>query len=840
MQVCIYLLFILYIMAKRIKQFFLQFIVLFIHWACADVGPYKKVIISMHNNYRSAEMSSDMKFMKWNTDLEREARLWVEECFFDHQLAGHGENMYFSTGKKQENVLIRDALRAWHRERKNYKYGRDCGNACHYTQMVWAKSSEIGCASKRCSMLFTVDNVYNESWFFVCFYESQGNIVGSFPFQKGDACTRCEKGEQCNGKLCHTLQNHYKAGPDHWSVSQWKEFQQRQQSQGQKQLQQNIQKQFLGGKNSTNNALLQGTTGPTNEQRAAMTFPTEPAWGIELHTTKTHRTSPPIKTTTQRPTTPEIPEPPDIPMWSFNLGLPTPPTPPTQYPTPGSPHFSDIAPSPPYPGSNPLPPGHHDTSNFSPSNGQPSYPANYPPPLHLIGSPPPTPPSPPGAPAIVQQANPVPPSNVAVSSPVQAHLPPIAQMHHPAVIHMQAPTQMHMQAVVPVQVHLPASAHTQVPEAPHIPAQASIPTPVPASAPKPAVFPNLTPKDTKETNSWPSAISATHIVQANPNIKPGHPNFPSQPAQPVQQQSIPVQTQPVHQPVNQPVHQPVNQQAHQPVNQPAHQPVNQPAHQPVNQPVHQPVNQPLQQAAESQPAPQYQQIQPQTVLQHQHAQPQAVPQYQPVQPQAVPQYQPVQPQLVPQHQSGYPQQMPQNQQQPPAHQPVQSHPAPQNHMQPHAVVYPQSPQHLGVQTQPVQPQQYPSQQVQYPGYQQQTVNQAAQLHPQQYPGYQPPQPTQPPAPCIDKDINCKHWKMYCLNNGYVRNNCQVTCTTCPGQGAATVPPPPMMGAEMPDVPIRMGHFCKDHNPKCPHWMSYCAMGDHIEDMCPKTCRVCLV
>ncbi|KAL3869384.1 hypothetical protein ACJMK2_042069 [Sinanodonta woodiana] len=717
--------------------------------------------------------------------------------------------------------------------------------------MVWAKSSEIGCASKRCSSLFTVDNVYNESWFFVCFYESQGNIVGSFPFQKGDACTRCEKGEQCNGKLCHTLQNHYKAGPDHWSVSQWKEFQQRQKSQGQQQLQQNIQKQLVGGKNSTNNGPRQGTTAPPNDQRAAMTFPTEPAWGLELQTTKSHRTIPPIQTTTQRPTTLEIPEPPDIPMWSFNLGLPTPPTPPTQYPTPGSPHFSDIA--PPYPGSNPLPPGHHDTSNFRPSNGQPSYPANYQPPLNFIGSPPPTPPSPPSAPAILQQMNPMPPSNVGVPSPVQAHSPPIAQMHHPAVMHMQVHPQMHMQSMVPAQVHLPASAHTQVPEAPHIPVQASIPTPVPALAPKSAVSPNHAFTDTKETNPWPAAISATHIVQPNPNIKPGHPNFQSQPAQPVQQQSVPVQPQPVHQHVSHPVQQAVESQPapqYQPI-----QPQPELQHQPA-QPQAVPQYQPAQpqavaqyQPAQPQAVPQYQPAQPQAVPQYQPAQPQAVPQYQPAQPQAVSQYQPAQPQAVPQHQSGYSQQIPLNQpvhmvqQQPPAHQQIQTHPAPQHHAQSHAV-YPQSPQQIGVQAQPAQPQQYPSQknqQLQYPGYQHQTANQAAQIHPQQYPGYQPPQPTQPPAPCIDKDINCKHWKMYCLNNGYVRTNCQVTCTTCPGQGGATVPPPPMMmGADMPDAPVKMGHFCKDHNPKCPHWASYCPMGDHIEDMCPKTCRACIV
>jgi len=75
-------------------------------------------------------------------------------------------------------------VQAWYDEKSDYTYasmacveGKMCG---HYTQVVWAQTTQVGCAWNRCPDFHIL----------VCDYSPIGNVVGSKPYTKGNACSR--------------------------------------------------------------------------------------------------------------------------------------------------------------------------------------------------------------------------------------------------------------------------------------------------------------------------------------------------------------------------------------------------------------------------------------------------------------------------------------------------------------------------------------------------------------------------------------------------------------------------------------------------------------------------
>lgn len=51
-----------------------------------------------------------------------------------------------------------------------------------------------------------------------------------------------------------------------------------------------------------------------------------------------------------------------------------------------------------------------------------------------------------------------------------------------------------------------------------------------------------------------------------------------------------------------------------------------------------------------------------------------------------------------------------------------------------------------------------------------------------------------PPDCVDKDVYCPYWKVYCDRNTYVFENCRRTCKSC------YVPPPPI-------IPLPVAGLC---------------------------------
>ncbi|KAK6796834.1 hypothetical protein RDI58_004535 [Solanum bulbocastanum] len=120
--------------------------------------------------------------LTWSPTLAKETSLLVryqrdkQNCNFANLSNGkYGGNQLWASGTV---VTPRMAVDSWVAEKKFYSYennsctGNDkCGV---YTQVVWKKSTELGCAQATCSK--------GPATLTVCFYNPPGNVIGEKPY----------------------------------------------------------------------------------------------------------------------------------------------------------------------------------------------------------------------------------------------------------------------------------------------------------------------------------------------------------------------------------------------------------------------------------------------------------------------------------------------------------------------------------------------------------------------------------------------------------------------------------------------------------------------------------
>ncbi|WAR24865.1 PI16-like protein [Mya arenaria] len=146
------------------------------------------------------------ELLKWDDGLQRKAEMWSENCYFDHQRDGLGENLAFVvTGgpDMQDLDIIVHSCRGWWNEVYNWTWSTACVRACHYTQMIWGKTERLGCSLSKCPQM-QVDTGKNmdDIDFFVCFYDPPGNSIGKYPYTLGEPCSHCDRLDECHGGLC--------------------------------------------------------------------------------------------------------------------------------------------------------------------------------------------------------------------------------------------------------------------------------------------------------------------------------------------------------------------------------------------------------------------------------------------------------------------------------------------------------------------------------------------------------------------------------------------------------------------------------------------------------------
>jgi pathogenesis-related protein 1 len=127
--------------------------------------------------------------LTWDPALAATAAAWVAQCqsaggaILDHNPSRgsgatyFGENIYAASGNSLATAS--GAVNAWAAEAQSY-HGEPISSAVvqaagHYTQLVWASSTRLGCAKHYCSSIaygYTI----------VCDYAPGGNIIGQRPY----------------------------------------------------------------------------------------------------------------------------------------------------------------------------------------------------------------------------------------------------------------------------------------------------------------------------------------------------------------------------------------------------------------------------------------------------------------------------------------------------------------------------------------------------------------------------------------------------------------------------------------------------------------------------------
>lgn len=183
-----------------------------------------------HNEYRREAPASNMMELGWNDKLANRAQALSEQCDFDHLAAyqddcsgqGMGQNMYITYGSQYPDITYDQAVTSWNDEKHDYTYvtgkkgtckdGKMCG---HYTQVVWADTTEVGCGAHKCptATVYEYDAAGNlipkevsNAIIVTCNYRSAGNYPRP-PFKEGNSCDDCkynvmDSGYKCADKLC--------------------------------------------------------------------------------------------------------------------------------------------------------------------------------------------------------------------------------------------------------------------------------------------------------------------------------------------------------------------------------------------------------------------------------------------------------------------------------------------------------------------------------------------------------------------------------------------------------------------------------------------------------------
>ena len=182
----------------------------------------KQAILDKHNELRRKVAkgqqggqpgAANMRKLVWNDELEAIAQRWADQCQFGHdskrtKLDGTkaGQNVFGGFASQPlsqadvEAKYLTYSTQQWFDEvtmfggnpSGPYRFG---GGTGHYTQIVWAKTDELGCGLVHYKGQGYETNI-------VCNYAIAGNFAGDMMYKTGQACSQCPDGFTCDDGLC--------------------------------------------------------------------------------------------------------------------------------------------------------------------------------------------------------------------------------------------------------------------------------------------------------------------------------------------------------------------------------------------------------------------------------------------------------------------------------------------------------------------------------------------------------------------------------------------------------------------------------------------------------------
>ncbi|KAL1624264.1 sterol-binding protein [Neofusicoccum ribis] len=129
--------------------------------------------VKLHNNYRARHM--DTPPLEWDESLAQTATAHSQKCVFEHsQNNDLGENLAMGTG-----LTAQQTVEMWYNEIDQYNqyWGKNDVpmDVMHFTQVVWKKTTKVGCGMADCS----------QGKLATCNYSPAGNMLGTFAANVG-------------------------------------------------------------------------------------------------------------------------------------------------------------------------------------------------------------------------------------------------------------------------------------------------------------------------------------------------------------------------------------------------------------------------------------------------------------------------------------------------------------------------------------------------------------------------------------------------------------------------------------------------------------------------------
>ncbi|PHH82280.1 hypothetical protein CDD82_6460 [Ophiocordyceps australis] len=142
-------------------------------------GSFEDDFVRLHNEKRALHGAQPLT---WDAGLASQA---ANDCGCDmvHHIErnggqGYGQNIWTGKGPGfSHNSSPQNAVKSWYDEEKLYDYsaGVFSHEAGHFTQLVWASTTKLGCATVLCDK-----NQYSGWQYTVCNYGPPGNYQGRF------------------------------------------------------------------------------------------------------------------------------------------------------------------------------------------------------------------------------------------------------------------------------------------------------------------------------------------------------------------------------------------------------------------------------------------------------------------------------------------------------------------------------------------------------------------------------------------------------------------------------------------------------------------------------------
>ncbi|BFG39028.1 hypothetical protein CerSpe_253020 [Prunus speciosa] len=157
------------------------------HVAAAQLSPATPPLSNAATEYlkahNQARAAVGVEPLKWSESLANATSRLVryqrdnKACNFANLTSSskYGGNQLWASGQSVTPTMVVDT---WLKEKDFYNHtGNSCApnHSCGvYTQVVWRKSVELGCAQATC--------VKDQSTLSICFYNPPGNFIGESPY----------------------------------------------------------------------------------------------------------------------------------------------------------------------------------------------------------------------------------------------------------------------------------------------------------------------------------------------------------------------------------------------------------------------------------------------------------------------------------------------------------------------------------------------------------------------------------------------------------------------------------------------------------------------------------